>query len=70
MILFASAGFSVRDAQAGENRGGIAAHKYEGLTSFQRTIPPKEERLRRRRSLQEILRHAEAPAAAVKGATV
>ena len=39
MILFASAGFSARDAQAGENRGGIAAHKYAGLTSFQRTIP-------------------------------
>jgi hypothetical protein len=39
MILFASAGFSVRDAQAGENRGGIAAHKYAGLTIFQRTIP-------------------------------
>ena len=39
MILFTSAGFSVRDAQAGEKRGGIAAHKYEGLTIFQRTIP-------------------------------
>ena len=39
MILCASAGISARDAQAGENRGGIAAHKYAGLTSFQRTIP-------------------------------
>jgi hypothetical protein len=46
MILFASAGFSVRDAQAGEKRGGIAAHKYEGLTNYQRTIP----RARRDRS--------------------
>jgi hypothetical protein len=26
-------------AQAGEKRGGIAAHKYEGLTNFQRTSP-------------------------------
>lgn len=39
MSLFASPGFSAGDAQAGENRGGMAAHKYEGLTSFQRTIP-------------------------------
>jgi len=41
MSLFASPGFSARDAQAGENRGVIAAHKYAGLVSCQRAIPRK-----------------------------
>jgi hypothetical protein len=35
----APANLSAPDAQAGEKRGGIAAHKYEGLTIFQRTTP-------------------------------
>ena len=39
MSLFAWADLSARDVQAGENREGIAAHKYAGLTSFQRTSP-------------------------------
>ena len=39
MRLFASADLSAPNAQAGEKRGGIAAHKYEGLTIFQRTSP-------------------------------
>src|SRR5688572_22533417 len=39
MSPFMSAGFSANNAQAGENRGVIAAHKYEGLTNFQRTSP-------------------------------
>ena len=69
MILFASAGFSARDAQAGENRGGIAAHKYAGLTSFQRTIPPEEERLRRRRGLRRSYAMRQR-LRRVKGATV
>jgi hypothetical protein len=30
---------SAPNIQAGEKRGEIAAHKYEGLTSFQRTTP-------------------------------
>jgi hypothetical protein len=30
---------SAPNAQAGEKREGIAAHKYEGLTIFQRTSP-------------------------------
>jgi hypothetical protein len=34
---------SASNTQAGEERGEIAAHKYEGLTIFQRTTP----RLRR-----------------------
>jgi hypothetical protein len=33
------ADFSDPAAQAGEKRGGIAAHKYEGLTIFQRASP-------------------------------
>src|SRR6266508_3740615 len=51
MSLFASADLLGPYAQAGGKRGGIAAHKYEGLTSFQRTIPRFEERLWRRHSL-------------------
>jgi len=39
MRLYASADLSAPNAQAGEKRGGIAAHKYEGLTNFQRTSP-------------------------------
>ena len=39
MRLYASAGLSVPNAQAGEKREGIAAHKYEGLTIFQRASP-------------------------------
>jgi hypothetical protein len=38
MRLFAPA-VSVPNAQAGEKRGRIAAHKYKGFTSFQRTSP-------------------------------
>jgi hypothetical protein len=34
-----SADSSAPNAQAGEKRGEIAAHKYEGLTIFQRTSP-------------------------------
>jgi hypothetical protein len=41
MRLYASADLSAPNAPAGEKRGEIAAHKYEGLTSFQRTIPRK-----------------------------
>jgi hypothetical protein len=40
-----SADSSAPNAQAGQRKGDIAAHKYEGLTSFQRTSP----RLRRGR---------------------
>jgi hypothetical protein len=51
MILFASAGFSARDAQPGGNRGGISAHKYAGFNEFSKNaLPSPEERLRRRRS--------------------
>jgi hypothetical protein len=39
MRLYASAELSVPNAQTGETRGGIAAHKYEGITIFQRTSP-------------------------------
>jgi hypothetical protein len=39
MRLYASADLSAPNAQAGENRGEIAAHKYEGITKCQRTIP-------------------------------
>ena len=39
MRLYASADLSAPNAQAGEKRGGIAAHKYEGLTIFQRASP-------------------------------
>jgi hypothetical protein len=39
MRLYASPDFSGRNAQGGEKRGGIAAHKYEGLTIFQRASP-------------------------------
>jgi len=39
MRQHASADLSAPNTQAGEKRGEIAAHKYEGLTSFQRTIP-------------------------------
>jgi hypothetical protein len=39
MRLYAMADLSVPNAQAEEKRGGIAAHKYEGLTIFQRTSP-------------------------------
>jgi hypothetical protein len=56
MSLFASAGFSVRDAQAGEKRGGIAAHKYEGLTNYQRTIPRARKTTAKPQSA-EILQH-------------
>jgi len=39
MRLFAPADLSGPSAQAGEKRGEIAAHKYEGSTSCQRAIP-------------------------------
>jgi hypothetical protein len=39
MRLHVPADSSAPDAQAGEKKGGIAAHKYEGLTIFQRTTP-------------------------------
>jgi hypothetical protein len=42
MRLGAPADLSAQNAHAGEKRGGIAAHKYEGLTSFQRTIPRRK----------------------------
>ena len=35
------ANLSAPNIQAGEKRGEIAAHKYEGLTIFQRTTPRK-----------------------------
>jgi hypothetical protein len=52
MSLFAPADVSAGGAQARENREGIAAHKYEGLTTCQRTVPSVEERLRRFRGLR------------------
>jgi hypothetical protein len=45
-----SADSSDPNAQAGEKRGEIAAHKYEGSTNFQRTSP----RLRGGRSNAEV----------------
>jgi hypothetical protein len=39
MHVLAPTELSVPNAHAGEKRGGIAAHKYEGLTIFQRASP-------------------------------